>query len=103
MGKWWPISPLSFPAGNWNIYIRGSNPGGNNSDNAEMSGPVSGRFAIPGTGGWGNYIFTPLTDSSGNLVEYIADGSQQTIRLDTRGGSYNVNFYLFLPPYTDTN
>jgi Carbohydrate binding module (family 6) len=99
----WGNYTRHFLAGNWNIYIRGSNPGGNNSDNAEMSGPVSGRFAIPGTGGWGNYIFTPLTDSSGNLVEYIADGSQQTIRLDTRGGSYNVNFYLFLPPYTDTN
>jgi hypothetical protein len=97
----WANYTRHYPAGNWIIYMRGANPNGANSDSAEMSGPVSGRFGVPNTGGWQTYTFIPLTDSSGNVLTNTFDGSQQTIRLSTTAGNYNVNYYLFLPPYTD--
>ena len=97
----WANYTRHYPAGEWIIYMRGANPNGANSDSAEMSGPIVGRFAVPNTGGWQTYAFIPLTDSSGNVLTNTFDGSQQTIRLDTRGGNYNANYYLFLPPYTD--
>lgn len=98
----WGNYTRHFPAGTWNVYIRASNNGSDTSDRFEMSGAVSGRFNIPGTGGYQNYTFAPLTDASSNLVEFVTTGADpETITVTVAGGNGNVNYYLLLPPYTD--
>jgi Carbohydrate binding module (family 6) len=99
----WANYTRHFPAGTFNIFMRAANPNGANADSAEMSGPVAGRFAVPNTGGWQTYAFVPLTDASGNWITFTSDGSEQTILVSTIGGSYNANFFMFLPPDTETN
>lgn len=93
----WANYTRRFPAGSYNLYIRASNPGSDQTDNAEISGPISGRFGIPATGGWQNYTFTPLTDTDGNKVEFDCNGTAQTLTLTTTGGNYNANFFLLMP------
>jgi len=100
----WANYTRHFPAGTYNIYLRAANPNNPGTDNAELSGAVVGKFAIPNTGGWQSYQYAPLTDFiNGNLVEYVSDGSEQTIRLDFIQASCNVNFILFVPPDTQTD
>ncbi len=98
----WANYTRHFPAGTFNIYIRAANPNNPNVNSAEMSGAVTGQFGVPNTGGWQTYSWIPLRDAGGNLVEFTSDGSEQTIMVTTTGGSYNANYYMFLPPYVDT-
>jgi hypothetical protein len=95
----WANYTRHFPAGKWNIYVRASNPNGAQSDAFELSldGNTLGRFAVPSTGGWQTYAFVPLTDSSGTLVEADFDGAVHTLTETVVGGSYNMNFFMFLP------
>jgi len=93
----WANYTRHFPAGKWNLFMRGSNPGAAQTDNAAVSGAVTGQFGIPDTGNWQTYTWVPLTDGAGNLIEWDTDGSQQTVTVSTVGGSYNANFYMLLP------
>lgn len=93
----WANYTRRFPAGTYNIYMRGANPNASGSNSAEISGPVSGHFAVPNTGGWQIYTYVPLIDASGNLVEFTTTGAAQTVKISTTGGSYNANFYMLVP------
>jgi hypothetical protein len=93
----WANYTRHFPTGTYNIYLRGSNPNAAGTDSAEISGPVSGRFAVPTTGNWQTFTFIPLTDASGSLVEFTPTGAAQTLKVATVGGSYNANFYMLVP------
>ena len=93
----WANYTRHFPAGKWNLFLRGSNPGAAQTDNASVSGAVTGQFGIPATGGWQNYTWVPMTDGAGNLIEWDTDGTAQTLTVTTVGGSYNANFYMLLP------
>lgn len=54
-----------------------------------------GSVLIPATGGWQSYIWVPVRDAFGNLVE-IEGGRQVTLRM-TATGFLNANFYAFYP------
>ena len=97
----WANYTRHFPRGTYNVYIRGANPNGSGTDSAEVSGPVSGRFGVPNTGGWQTFTWVPLKDIDGNLVEFTPDGTAQTLTISTMGGNYNANFYMLLPPITN--
>ncbi len=96
----WANYTRHFPLGTYNIYMRGANPNGAGTDSAQISGPISGQFGVPNTGGWQNYTWIPLKDAAGNLVEFTPDGTAQTLIVSTMGGNYNANFYMLLPPIT---
>jgi hypothetical protein len=93
----WANYTRHFPAGTYNIYLRAANPNGAGTDSAEISGPVSGRFAVPNTGGWQVFTYVPLTDADGNVVEFTPTTDAQTLKVSTIGGSYNANFYMLVP------
>ena len=114
----WGNYTRNFPAGTWNVYLRGAN-GGVNGPNGQGSGQAFfsvltsgygtanqtsntlGTFTIVPTGGWQKYVFVPLLDAAGNLVQVTTTGSQQTFKVLTggqaTGGSYNANYYMFIP------
>jgi hypothetical protein len=97
----WANYTRHFPRGTYNVYIRGANPNGAGTDSAEVSGPVSGRFGVPNTGGWQTFTWVALKDIDGNLVEFTPDGTAQTLTISTMGGNYNANCYMLLPPITN--
>ena len=93
----WANYTRHYPAGKWNVFMRGSNPNASGTDSATLflggtAGTQLGQFGVPNTGGWQIYTWVPLTDGSGNLVEWDADGTQQTLTVSTVGGNYNANF-----------
>ena len=114
----WGNYTRNYPAGTWNVYLRGAN-GGVNGPNGQGSGQAFfasvtsgagsanqtvtqlGTFTILPTGGWQQYVFVPLLDAAGNLVRVTTTGGQQTFRVTTggqaTGGSYNANYYMFIP------
>jgi len=113
----WGNYTRHFPAGSYNVYMRGSNGGENGGGNvgagtASMSLLLSGygtdtqtvtnmgTFTIFATGGWQTYTWVPLKDAFGNLVKFTG-GSQETLQVQTlglaSGGSYNANFYMLVP------
>lgn len=114
----WGDYTRTYPAGKWNVYLRGAN-GGVNGPNGQGSGQAFlasvtsgvgstnqtttqlGTFTIRPTGGWQQYVFVPLLDAGGNLVQVTTTGGQQTFRVTTggqaTGGSYNANYYMFIP------
>lgn len=108
----WGNYTRTFPAGTYNIYMRGANPNGFSSDSASMSLVTSGRgtpsqittnlgtFSVPTTGNWQAYTWIPLLDATGNPVRFTG-GSTETLRVSTDNGSYNANFYMLMP--ADTN
>ena len=87
-----------FPSGGFNIYIRAADGGGPSSPSATAyvdQAPL-GRFDVPNTGGWQNYIWVPLRDSGGNLAVFESDGGEHTFLLNINGG-FNANFFLLMP------
>lgn len=106
----WANYTRTYPAGIYNVYMRGSD-GGGNAGTATLSVVTSGvgtsnqttttlgTFTIPVTGDWQKYTWAPLKDAGGNLVQ-VTGGAVKTLRVTT-GGNYNANFYAaFL---VDTN
>jgi len=105
----WGNYTRNYPAGNYNIYVRVANGTGNNT--AE-SGTISlvtsgagtptqtllqlGKFGVPATGGWGNYVWVPVKDPVGNLAQFTG-GSVATLRMTITGGNCNENFFLLTP------
>ena len=55
-----------------------------------------GTFAVPTTGAWQSYTWVPLM-SGGNPVQFTFNGSTNTLRVTTDGGSYNAHFYMLVP------
>ena len=105
----WANYTRHYPAGVWNIYMRGANPNNPGTDSASisvLSGTATlnagGTFAVPSTGGWQNYRLIPMKDSSGNLVQFTSDGTVSTLQAATDpSASYNVNYYLLMPANTN--
>ncbi|HWD92014.1 MAG TPA: hypothetical protein VG938_06660 [Verrucomicrobiae bacterium] len=109
-GGEWNNYTRTFPAGVYNIYLRGAD-GGTGSGVATLAQVTSGigtptqtttnigTFTQNPTGDWQAYNWTPLRDSGGNLVKFTG-GSVETLRV-TSGGSLNANFYAFFPANTN--
>ncbi len=116
----WGNYTRHYPAGTYNVYLRGANGGVNGPNNsgagqanvslltsgfgtANQTVSNMGTFTILSTGNWQKYVWWPLLDPSGNLVKFTG-GSQQTLRVTTlggaSGGSYNANFYMLVPADT---
>jgi hypothetical protein len=105
----WGNYTRHFPAGRWNIFMRGAGwaapaqsavmyQGGTN-------GTLLGQFIVPNTGAgqaniYQNYTWVPLVDIDGNPIEWSSDGSQQTLTIQTAQGNYNANFFMFVPAGT---
>jgi autotransporter-associated beta strand protein len=108
----WGNYTRTFPAGTFNVYLRGADGVGAVNDGASLSlvtgglGTTNqttqrlGTFSVPATGGWQTYTWVPLKDTSGNLVALTNSGAVETLRVTTDNGSYNANFYLLEPVYT---
>lgn len=108
-GGFWANYTRTYPAGNFNVYMRAAN-GDGGTGSATWSQVLSGvgtatqtttnlgTFSIPPQGGWQTYTWIPLKDTSGNLVTISGNGVK-TFRV-TAGGSYNPNFYAFFPADT---
>jgi hypothetical protein len=104
----WGNYTRHYPAGVYNIYLRGS--GGNGPQaNACTIGLVTsgwgttnqttnhmGAFSVAGLG-WGSYTWCPAFDTNGNLVAWGAGGDQETLRFTVARGNCNENFYLLVP------
>jgi hypothetical protein len=105
----WANYTRHFPAGRWNILLRGAGwaaatqsavlfQGGTN-------GTLLGQFAVPNTGAgqanmYQNYTWVPLVDTYGNPIEWDTDGTRQTLTMMTMQGNYNANFFLMVPAGT---
>jgi len=105
-----------YPAGVYNVFLRGSGGNGPQTDAASMtvSGSASLSGASTGTGsspfqfsvaglGWQTYTWCPLKDSAGNLAQLTVpdDGTASTITVTIDHGNCNENFYLLVPVNTN--
>jgi len=102
----WGNYTRHYPAGKWNIYARCSATGGGASSEllqgGGREGTFLGRFLAPNTGALESFGWAPLLDTSGNLVEWVADGSAQTLTIAVVGGGYNMNFFMLMPVPTNS-
>ena len=114
----WANYTRNFPAGNYNVYGRMATAAAAGSDAAlyQVTGGWGtpnqttnflGSFTVPSTGGWENYVYVPLRDSSGKLVTLNLNGSTNTLRLvrpsPTPGSAdLNVNFLMLTPVFAST-
>ncbi|HEX4262872.1 MAG TPA: Ig-like domain-containing protein [Verrucomicrobiae bacterium] len=109
-GGEWNNYTRTFPAGEYNVYLRGANgsTGSGVATLAQVTGGIGtatqtttniGTFTQNPTGDWQAYNWTPLRDAGGNLVKFIG-GSVMTLRV-TSGGALNPNFYAFFPANTN--
>jgi hypothetical protein len=105
-----------YPAGVYNVFLRGSGGNGPQTDAASMtvggSASLSGantgagtspfQFSVAGLG-WQTYTWCPLKDSAGNLAQLTvpADGTASTITVTIDHGNCNENFYLLVPANTN--
>jgi hypothetical protein len=106
----WANYTRNYPAGTYNVYMRGANPNAPSTDSAHMSvvagtasfsgsGPY--QFGVPTTGGWQTYTWIPLIDSStGTPVQLTTDGSVSTLQIYIDNGNMNANYYMFVPVVT---
>ena len=107
----WENYTRDFPAGTYNIFVRGAN-GGGGTGSASMALVTSlantssqtvsnlGSFAIPSTGNWQKYILAPLKDKSGNIVNVTFGGSSNTTLRVFSPNSMNGNYYMLVPAST---
>ena len=109
----WGNYTRTFPAGRYNVYMRGANANGPTVDNASMSLVTSGlgtnnqtttnlgTFSVSNTGDNQVYTWVPLLDANGHLAVFTG-GSVETLRVTADNGSYNANFYLLMPADTSS-
>ncbi|MEJ0090945.1 MAG: hypothetical protein WDM80_14535 [Limisphaerales bacterium] len=108
----WGNYTRHYPAGTYNIWVRGSNGTGNTSaDSGSISIVTSGvgtgsqtlsqlgKFSIPAIA-WSTYGWYPIKDPVGNLAQFTG-GSLQTLRMTIDGGNCNENFFLLTPANPD--
>ncbi len=107
----WMNYTRTFPTGNYNVYLRAADGGGNlnaildlvNSGWGTSSQTTTniGTFAIANSGGWDSFAWVPLRDTSGNLIRVQLSGTN-TLRLTAgAGGGGNVNFLMLTPANTN--
>ena len=108
----WGNYTRTYPAGTYNIYMRGADGIGAVSDSASFSLVTGGQtttnqttvklgtFSVPSTGNWQTYTWVPLTSNGGSLGLVTNSGAVKTFRVTTDNGDYNANFYLLIPAYT---
>jgi len=107
-GGQWGNYTRHFPAGVYNVFVRSANNNGASANAGDFS-VVSGtgsfgengssgpyNFAVPSTGGWQNYTWVPVVDSSNNLAEFFSDGSESTIKVNCDNASFNADYYLLV-------
>jgi len=106
----WADYTRHYPAGTYNLYLRGSGGNGPQVDAASMtvaagtatlsgSGPY--QFSVAGKG-WTTYTWCPLIDTnSGNLAQVTFDGTESTLRVAIDHGNCNENFYMLVPVNTN--
>ncbi|HVU08350.1 MAG TPA: glycosyl hydrolase family 28-related protein [Verrucomicrobiae bacterium] len=111
----WGNYTRTFPAGIYNIYMRGADGIAGVSDSASLSLVTSGQnttnqtivrlgtFSVPSTGDWQKYTWVPLMNTHGNFVQVTNNGAIQTFRVTTDNGNYNANFYQLVPVLADAN
>lgn len=113
----WANYTRHYPAGTYNIWMRYASPNGspNITDAAKISlvtggwgttGQTTtqlGTFTTHNTGGWGTYTggWTPLIDGAGNNVQFVSDGTTNTLKYTVDGGGYNVDFFALVPANTN--
>lgn len=107
----WMNYTRTYPTGNYNVYLRAADGGGNltaafvtvtNGWGTITQGTnLVGNFNMANTGGWDSFAWIPLRDVSGNLVQ-VQMGGTNTFRLSAgNGGGGNVNFFLLTPANTN--
>lgn len=107
----WMNYTRAFPAGNYNVYLRVADGGGNLTASLDILtngwGTTTqtttnlGTFSMANSGGWDSFAWVPLRDSGGNLAHVQLSGTN-TLRLTAgNGGGGNVNFLLFTPANTN--
>ncbi len=106
----WNNYTRTYPAGSYNLYLRGANGSGgagvetmslvtSGVGSTNQTTTALGTFTQPATGGWQNYVWSPLRDAGGNLVKFTG-GAVKTLRL-TSGGALNANFFALFPANTN--
>ena len=106
----WGDYTRHYPAGTYNLYLRGSGGNGPQKDAASVT-VAAGTATLGGTGpyqfsvagkGWQTFTWCPLIETNtGSLAQITFDGSQSTLRVTIDGGNCNENFYMLVP--VDTN
>lgn len=104
----WGNYTRHYPAGLYNIYLRGSGGNGPQSNacgiglvtsgwgTTTQNTNLMGSFSVAGLG-WQSYTWCPALDANGNLVAWAAGGDQETLRFTVIGANCNENFYLLVP------
>jgi hypothetical protein len=107
----WENYTRHYPNGTFNIFVRGANGGGgagtggmdlvtNGFGTNNQKFTHLGSFTYPATGNWQSYVWSPLTDASGNLVKVtFSGGGVETLRA-LAPSSGNVNYYMLEPADT---
>jgi hypothetical protein len=119
----WQQYTRTWPAGTYNVYARvasGANIGtlyiswsqviaGWGTTNQVMK--HIGSFALPSTGGYSSYLYTPLMDRFGNYAQVTLSGTNtfratelvfnQTETANTAAFGVNVNFFMLTAPRND--
>ncbi len=109
-GGSWMDYTRNYPAGTYNLYLRGSGGNGPQADAASLA-VAGGTASINGAGpyqfsiagkGWQTYTWCPLMDSSsGQMAQITLDGSPSTLRVTIDHGNCNENFYMLVPLNTN--
>lgn len=119
----WEQYTRTWPSGTFNVYARvasGANLGNLYSSWSQVIagwGTTNqvmrhvGSFAIPSSGGYSSYFYTPLIDRFGNYAQLTLGGTNtfrdthlvynQTETANTTVYGLNVNFYMLLAARTD--
>ncbi len=95
-----------YPAGTYILFGRIASGSGNHTDSAELTvqaGNVTTtntstpfKYGVIGNG-WQNYGFYPITDSTGNPVQFVFDGNPATLRFTQNQAGDNMNFFMLMP------
>jgi len=103
VGEWLNYS-RTYPAGNYNIYMRASSGSALAADMHKVDNATTtsqnltylGRFAT--TAATSGYEFVPLTDFTGTneIVVAFPGGVAQTLRVTARSPGFIPNFYMFV-------
>ena len=106
----WSDYTRHFPAGQYNIYLRGANGNGPSSpDSCAISfvtgDPTQGNqtitkigtVTVPNTGGWQTWSWFPVVNSAGSIVPVTLTGNEQTLRMTADGNNFNANYFMLVP------
>ena len=107
----WGNYTRHYPAGLYNVYVRGSGGNGAQTDAGEITN-ASGTASFAGTGpyafsvqghGWNTWEWDPVLDSNGKLAQLTISSSvtTSTLQLIIDKGNCNENFFMLVP--ADTN